>query len=71
MKHPFKLVSFLKQNILGKIGNCIVDFIVRMGEIKRVVEPWIVATLCQVTTTKRVMDLLNTENKGRGQIIAV
>ncbi|RIA87594.1 hypothetical protein C1645_740018 [Glomus cerebriforme] len=50
----------------NKIDNCIADFIIRMGKGKK---GWLsresVATLRQVTTTKRIMDLLNVaENKG-------
>src|SRR4051812_23826512 len=58
----------------NKIDNRIADFIIRIGEGKK---GWLscrsVATIRRVTTTKRVMDLLNiAENKGpemRGQII--
>ena len=58
----------------NKIDNRITDFIIQIGEGKK---GWLsrgsVATLRQVSTTKRVMDLLNiAENKGpetRGQII--
>ena len=58
----------------NKIDNRITDFIIQIGEGKK---GWLsrgsVATLHQVTTTERVVDLLNdAENKGpesRGQII--
>ena len=58
----------------NKIDNRIADFIIRIGEGKK---GWLsrgsIATLHQVTTTERVVDLLNmAENKGpesRGQII--
>ena len=57
-----------------KIDNRITDFIIQMGQGKK---GWLsrgsIATLHQVTTTERVVDLLNiAENKGpktRGQII--
>ncbi len=57
-----------------KIDNRITDFIIQIGEGKK---GWLsrgsVATLHQMTTTERVVDLLNeAENKGpetRGQII--
>ena len=50
----------------NKIDNCITDFIIQMGKGKK---GWLsrglVATLHQVTTTERVVDLLNdAENKG-------
>src|SRR6266542_768851 len=57
----------------NKIDNHITDFITQMGKGKK---GWLsrgsVATLRQVTTTKRVMDFNIAENKGpesRGQII--
>src|SRR6266498_1571394 len=58
----------------NKIDNRITDFIIQIGEGKK---GWLsrgsVATLHQMTTTERVVDLLNeAENKGpetRGQII--
>ena len=58
----------------NKIDNHITDFIIQIGQDKK---GWLsrgsVATLHQVTTTERVVDLLNNaENKGpemRGQII--
>ena len=58
----------------NKIDNCITDFIIQMGKGKK---GWLscgsVTTLHQVTTTERVVDLINdAENKGPemcGQII--
>ena len=58
----------------NKIDNCITDFIIQMGQGRK---GWLsrgsVATLYQVITTERVVDLLNdAENKGPetcGQII--
>ncbi|CAB4435488.1 unnamed protein product [Rhizophagus irregularis] len=62
------------QDFGNKIDNRITDFITQVGKGKK---GWLsrgsVATLYQVSTTERVVDLLNdAENKGpemRGQII--
>src|SRR4051794_23269064 len=73
--HPVKMDCIFKAEYYrNKIGNRITDFIIQIGEGKK---GWLsrgsVVTLHQVTTTERVVDLLNdAENKGLesyGQII--